>query len=73
MSGSLSRTLGCWQTEGQGGGRHQDVSEDGSVSDWKRGGTLLQQVQYGPSDVPGDIASDVHQHGHVLLAEGSNR
>ncbi len=39
---SPSCTLGSGQTEGHGGGRHQDVSEDGSVSCRKRGGALLQ-------------------------------
>lgn len=65
-----SRTLGGGQTERHGGVRHQDVSEDGSVPCRQRGGALLQQVQHGTSDVSGDVATDVHQYGHMLLTEG---
>lgn len=64
-----SRTLGSGQTEGHGGGRHQDVCEDGPVSCWQRGGALLQQVQYCPSDVSGDVTADVQQHRHMLVTE----
>lgn len=69
----LSCTLGSGQTEGQGGGRHQDVSEDGPVSHRQRGGALLQQVQYSPSDVPGHITTDVQQDRHMLLTEGAEK
>lgn len=70
---SLSGTLGSGQTEGHGGGRHQDISEDGPVSYRQRGGALLQQVQYSPSDVPGHIATDVQQYRHMLFTEGTER
>lgn len=67
---AASHTLGGGQAEGHGGGRHQDVGEDGPVPRGRRRGALLQQVQHRPPDVPGDITTDVQQHRHVLFAAG---
>lgn len=65
----LSCTFGFRKTEGHGGRRHQDVCEDGSVSHRQRGGTLFQQVQDSPSNVPGHITTDVQKYRHVFLTK----
>ena len=62
-----SRTLGGGQTEGHGGGRHQDVCEDRPVAGRKGRGALLQHIQHRAPHVPGHITADVQQHTHMLL------
>lgn len=69
----LSRTLSSGQTEGHGGGRYQDVSEDGSVPAGQRRGALLQQVQHCKPDVPGHITTDVQQHKHMLFTKEADK
>jgi len=62
-----SGTLDGGQAEGHGGGRHQDVCEDGPVAHREGRGAVLQHIQHSGPHVPGHVAADVQQHTHMLL------